>query len=87
MLVEELREAEVEHLDVAVAPDHHVLRLDVAVDDPGVVRGGQRGGHLRRDPDAFAGRHCAAARIRCRSVSPSTNSLTMNGRASRVPNS
>ena len=35
-------QAEIEHLDVAVAPDHHVLRLDVAVHDPLVVGGGKR---------------------------------------------
>src|SRR5262249_8882683 len=40
---------EVENLDDAVTSQHHVLRLDVAVHDPGLVRGGERGGDLRRD--------------------------------------
>ena len=42
-------EAEVEQLDVAIRPHHHVLRLDVAVDDLRRVRDGQRLGHLLRD--------------------------------------
>ena len=60
MPVEELREAEVEHLDVAVWPQHHVLRLDVTVRDPARVCCCQRARDLNHDPDAFAGRHGAA---------------------------
>src|SRR6266498_3009578 len=32
-------EAKIQNLDVAVAPDHDVLRLDIAMDDAGGVRG------------------------------------------------
>ena len=46
----QLRQAEVEHLDGAVLPDHDVGGLEVAMDDPVRVRGRQRVGH--RDPDA-----------------------------------
>jgi hypothetical protein len=45
----QLRQAEVEDLDVAVAPEHDVLRLDVAVRDPGFVRRRERVGDLRRN--------------------------------------
>lgn len=31
-------DAEVEHAHLAVAPEHHVARLEVAVDEPGLVR-------------------------------------------------
>ena len=43
------REPEVEHLHVAVAPDHDVLGLDVPMDDAGRMRGGQRPRHLPSD--------------------------------------
>jgi len=42
----QLGQAEVQHFDQAVAPHHDVLRLDVPVRDPGLVRGGERGGDL-----------------------------------------
>ena len=45
------RQAEIEQLDVAVGPDHHVVRLDVAVDDLRGVRDRQRFGDLPRDAD------------------------------------
>jgi hypothetical protein len=35
----EFGEAKVEDFDVAIAPHHDILRLDVAVNDPGFVRG------------------------------------------------
>ena len=44
-----LREAEVEHLDRAVAAQLHVRRLEIAVNDPLVVRGGEGLGDLSRD--------------------------------------
>ena len=37
-----LRQAEVEHLDEAVGPHHHILGLDVAMDQTGGVRGVER---------------------------------------------
>ena len=45
----ERAEPEVEHLDEPVPGHHHVLRLEIAVDDPGFVRLGDRAGDLRRD--------------------------------------
>ena len=50
----ELRQPEVQHLDEPVRPEHHVLGLDVAVDDPGGVRGAQGGGDLDRDVERLA---------------------------------
>ena len=46
------REAEVEHLEHAVGPQHHVLGLEIAMHDAGVVRAQERRGELlaeRRD--------------------------------------
>jgi hypothetical protein len=43
-------QAEVEDLHVAVGTDHDVFGLDVAVDDPRGVGGGQRPGHLGNQP-------------------------------------
>ena len=45
----ELGQAEVQHFHEAVGTDHHVFRLEVAVNDPGLVRGGERLGDLQRD--------------------------------------
>ena len=47
----QLRQAEVQHLQVAVGPDHDVLGLDVAVHDAAPVSGRERAGHLRADID------------------------------------
>ena len=41
-------EPEVEHLHQASRRHHDVARLEIAVHEPGVVRGGQRAGDLRR---------------------------------------
>ena len=52
----QFREAEVEHLDAAVGGDHDVGRLEIAVDDALVVRGGQCVGDRERDRhQAFTG--------------------------------
>ena len=51
LVVDDAREPEVEHLHVAVGADHDVFRLDVAVDDAGGVRRGERAGHLPPDVD------------------------------------
>ena len=42
----QLGEAEVQQFDVAIAPEDEVFGLDVAVNDPGFVRGGQSAGDL-----------------------------------------
>ena len=52
----ELGQAEVQHLHDAVRPEHHVLRLDVAMDDPGGVRGAQRGRDLNGDVERLTQR-------------------------------
>ena len=72
----ELGQAEVEHLHVAVGPQHDVFRLDVAVDDAGVVRGGERAGDADGDVEHFAGIEPPFGH-RSRSVSPSMYSVAM----------
>ena len=60
-------QAEVEHLDVAVAPDHDVLGLDVAMHDAVRVGGGERAGDLAADVDDGVERQaglCAQARAK-----------------------
>ena len=42
-------DAEVEDFDEAIRAHHDVLRLDVAVDDPSLMRRGQGAGDLQRD--------------------------------------
>ena len=55
--LDQLREAEVEHLHAAVAGDHDVGRLDVAVDDAARVRGARaRRRFCTRNSSAFAHR-------------------------------
>ena len=56
MVLQELREAEVEDLDDAVLRDHHVLGLQVPVDDPGGVRLGEPVGDLAGDVEQTPGR-------------------------------
>ncbi len=60
LLLPGLGEPEVEHLDGAVGPEPDVGRLQVAVEDALVVRGGERGGDLRRDRRDLVGRDRAA---------------------------
>ena len=72
----QLRQAEVEDLDAAVGGDEEVLGLQVAVDDPLVVRRGE----ALRDLERVVDRPCAArsgppASV-ARSVSPSSSSWT-----------
>ena len=47
-LCAQLRQAEIQHLDVSACRNHQVFGLDVAVDDAGGVRGRQRVGGLHR---------------------------------------
>jgi hypothetical protein len=47
--LDQLGQPEVEHFDVAVPPDHDVLRLDVAVNYARCVGGLERGGDLDDD--------------------------------------
>ena len=51
--LDQAREAEVEDLELPVAGDEEVLRLQVAVDDPFLVRRGQPQGHLQAVLDGF----------------------------------
>ena len=60
LVVDDARQPEVEHLHVAVGPDHDVLRLDVAMDDAGGVRGGERARHLAADVDRRCRAVCGA---------------------------
>src|SRR6266480_640324 len=39
-------QSQVEHLHVSVRPEHDILRLDVAVHNPGLMSDGERAGHL-----------------------------------------
>jgi hypothetical protein len=59
--VAQLGQAEVEHLHAARLGDHHVRRLDVAVQDALVVGGGQRVGDGDQPVEGLAQRRCAAA--------------------------
>ncbi len=56
-----LREAEVEDLHAAVGSEEQVLRLEVAVDDPLVVRGGEPVGDLTHEAERLACRDRSAA--------------------------
>ena len=58
--LDQFREAKVEHFDDTVAADHHVGRLEVAVDDAPCVRGGERVGDRDGDAQQLAETHAAA---------------------------
>ena len=58
----QLRQAEVEDLDVPVAAHHEVFRLQIAMHDPGAVRRRQCRSHLHRNLQRLADRHAAPAR-------------------------
>ena len=83
----------VDHVDLAEAADHHVVELDVAVDDAAAVRevqGVARGHedlHVRVEPVArvgedFAHAGCAASRAMARQETPSMRFITSTGRPS-----
>src|SRR5439155_8730233 len=44
---------EIEHFHVAVPPEHNVARVDVAMNNPGFMGGGERACHLDRNIDSF----------------------------------
>ena len=83
----QLGQAEVEDLDPPVLRHEHVLGLQVPVDDPLLVRGGEALGDLHRVVDRLARRDRARGPSRLRSVSPSRSSVTMYGAPSCVPKS
>jgi hypothetical protein len=72
----ELRETEVEDLHDAIARDPDVGRLQIAMDDPLLVRGIERVGKLASDPQRFVQRDSDRAPFESASVSPSTSSIT-----------
>ena len=47
--VEQFRQTKVEHFHLTCGSDHHVARLDVAMNDALRVRNGERIGHLNGD--------------------------------------
>src|SRR5207237_590958 len=59
------RNTEIHDQCVAIRIDHHVLRLEVAVHDAGVVRGQQSGGDLPRDPESPCGGQRTVAENAC----------------------
>ena len=88
-VVADAGDAEVEHLEDALGREEEVLRLDVAVDDALVVRGGEHVEELVAERE-----HLAAAgggrRRRARgasSVSPSSSSITRKAAPSSATSS
>ena len=63
-----------------VARDHDVARLEIAMDDAGVVGAGQRVGDLRRVIDRLGDRRVGLFASRSASVSPRMNSIAMKSR-------
>ena len=57
------------------AGEHHVVGLDVAVDDAVLVRVGERGDHVPQDADGVLSASSPLRRRRARSDSPSTNGM------------
>ena len=70
-----LGQAEVEHLDEPSGVRRDVGRLQIAMDDPALVRRIQRVGDLPRDRQRFVERESARAESFCER-SPSTSSST-----------
>jgi hypothetical protein len=62
--LEELREAEIEDFDLAVLVQHDVLGLEIAVDDPLLVRLGQRARDGPRDAQRLGDAEPAARHLR-----------------------
>ena len=86
--VGQARDAEVEDLERAFGGDDQVGRLDVAMDDAGVVRVGEAGAQLVDVLQLGRERQIAAPRESSRaSVSPRTYSMAMYGWPSCSPTS
>src|SRR5262249_41077098 len=84
--VRELGQTEVEDLDPPVSRDEQVLGLQIAMDDPLLVRGGEALRDLDRVVDGRPRREPSAPPARAaRRVSPSRSSLTTYGAPSCVP--
>ena len=75
--VDELREPEVDDLGVAVVGEHHVGRLQVAVDDALLVRAREPFGDLDGEVERARRRQRAARRQVARACSPRTSSIAM----------
>ena len=76
LVVDQLGDAEVEHLHVAARGDDDVGRLQVAVDDAAGVRRVERVGELHAPLDHLLDRQRPAARAAACSVPPSSSSIT-----------
>ena len=76
LLVDQLRQAEVEDLHAPVRRDEHVVRLQVAMDDALLVRGGEARARSARRSRAPCAPGCGPLLSRSRSVSPSSSSMT-----------
>jgi len=79
---EELGNPKIEKLHVPARRDHHVLRLQVSVDNALLVCGAQTLGDLLCDTD---GLWVSPGAIRSRSVSPCTSSIAMKTCPSASP--
>ena len=69
IVVEQLGDAEVEQLHVAVARDENVRRLEVAMDDEIRVRAGHRVEHAEKETDALFRRQHVLRRVRVEALS------------------
>ena len=67
------------------AREEDVVRLDVAMDDAALVRVGERARDVAQDRRPLRRRAAAAARMRARSDSPSTNGIVKYGSPSVSP--
>ena len=74
--IAELCKPEIEHLGVPIAANHHVLGLQVAMDDAGGMRGRQRAADLNRDVERDGLVHAARGEPFTQR-SPSTYSVAM----------
>jgi hypothetical protein len=63
-LVRRFRETKVEHLHDAVIAHHHVVELEIAVDDSRSVRARERAGDVARAPQCLGRRQRAARELR-----------------------